>query len=446
MNNKVEVVKFTTVLVTQPSRLLFFAQMLNSAQTALLMHPEMQLLVIFNGVNSEGLKLVQKLKIEFLNRIQYIVIEKNSPMPVNILNYLADFELDWVHFPGDDDLLNPEKYHLFKDAISSRPDTVAVGFSAVAIDSFGNQIGKTLKPLDLNGKSISRKIALGLHRPPFVWPSLIFKLSILPKPIYNSRFVFDWWVGLNVLCCGNVICIDQPIIFYRVHSNQESYQVSNSRKRFEAMLMLENFILKQGFLEKLYLDSSREEFFGVLVKSKPIYGDPRFGTPILLLLNNILRHSSTSKGVPESELIFQYAATQGVFLRRDEIAGFHPRFDRDSPEINFRFNVGYGVCTSVRKCLSTLMQSSGPDLGVVECLHSLPLKDRQRVIVVDCSKTSPSLLDSLSAQLITWAENSDSINGRVSMTLAPWEQRLLAFLQRLLKQLRLIKIQLTKFF
>jgi len=122
--------KFTVVLVTQPSRTRYLKESLVQLDRALSLNENMTLLVIFNGASEVGQSLLKPLHVNHKERVRSRVVKKNTPLPSLIFSIIRNEDLAWIHMPGDDDLVIPESYSFFEKKLVEHPESIAVAFTA----------------------------------------------------------------------------------------------------------------------------------------------------------------------------------------------------------------------------------------------------------------------------------------------------------------------------
>jgi len=430
--------RFTVVLVTQPSRTGYLQESLVQLDRALSINKKMDLLVIFNGESETSQSLLGQLSISHKDRVRFSVVNRNSPLPNPIFSIIRNEGLAWIHMPGDDDLVIPESYSIFEKTLAEHPESVAVAFTALTIDDVGSRSEKILKPLNFGEISKEKALANAIHKPPFVWPSLIFDSRVLPQSLFASRFVFDWWVGMNLLLAGEIHMVNTPLVQYRIHSQQESARVLETRKRFEAEMMLQTVLFQETAWRLLHQEIDQEIFLSELDKKPPVYGDPGFGASIALLLSNSLKQKNPRSPRFSNEYLGDFAARHGVLMNLREFSRIS-LVDTKSPEsFNFRLDAKEGTCVPVRRVLMDLLLPSGPVVGQVGCAHS-DRKDQQEGLhlEVDCFMTNPEF-SGISLKEVVFRQIESQVDMfHTTYNYNPfWEVRVLRILRKFLHLFR----------
>jgi hypothetical protein len=204
---------------------------------------------------------------------------------------------DWLIFPGDDDRLLVDGFTAWKTIVEQDNRVEVVAMSARIIDLGGNETGEIVAP-DFSGAGQREiNIAEALHSPPFVWPSLFIKKSLLTGPFPNSRFVFDWWIGLNLVTSSSVSSSKICAVEYRRHPLQESNMVSLNRKFFEGVYWLDEFLSSSIFISWVNSidDTSLRIFWKTVFGKLPLYGDRDLSGLLLFNLAKILIRNSSNR-------------------------------------------------------------------------------------------------------------------------------------------------------
>ena len=420
--------KLTVVLVTQPARVDYFAESLECIAEALEKHLELELLVIFNGKSDSGEDKLKPIQDAFPTRVSSRIIEVNNPMPDSFFKIIREENLRWIHMPGDDDLVIPKAYSAFFDLMSEENSYVAVGFSAIAVNSEGTPSGKVLKPLDFNNERKERILAVALHKPLFVWPSLIFDATVVPETLFSSRFVFDWWIGIQLTLAGSVQTELKPLVKYRVHENQESFHAPEARKRFEAEIMLHSILTEDAFWKVLRSFDDLQLFFNEINKHQPVFADPHFGGSIYCTIINKFPAISSLASTVTRTYIGRFASTHNAFLNMSQFPSKSAALNSPDQVMNFQGDVLNGTCEKVAQSLNRILGWQGPFLASIGCNHSRHTNiPTTYSVIVDCGDLTsimPKEIDSLVIQQLEVSINQKLEN---ESHLAPWERSLIFF-------------------
>jgi hypothetical protein len=280
--------------------------------------PAVQLVIIDNGCENHTSEALKSWSVTRTASVKYFRFDVNQTAQTRVFNKLRELNVDWVNFPGDDDLLEVDFLPKLLEIISDS-SVVAVAASMNVVDSNGKSKKIIRKPLAGNPGNPDY-LAKSLNEPPFLWPSLFFRISIFSGDLPNSRYVYDWWISLNLIMAGKVITTDAVAINYRVHEGQESSLAPTRRKFFEAETWLNALIESEQFL--IYLESKSENeillFWKTLIQFPPIYSSTVFGRSLLLRVGNVLITRFKSLEFT-SKILNDIAGISGVLLRNLEI-------------------------------------------------------------------------------------------------------------------------------
>jgi hypothetical protein len=398
-----------------------------------LTYADVQVIIIDNGCPKDVSELLANWCQHAGSNAHYRRFDKNDSAVPRIWNELRNFEIDWITFPGDDDVVRPEFLPAARSIVENNMGLVAIASSMRIIDSSGNSTGQIRNPTEFTGDRI-QYLAKSIHEPPFLFPALFLKFNSIQAPLPNSRYVFDWWLSLNLIVAGEISTTNEISIDYRVHNEQESAIAPNRRKYFEAQIVLsffiqshdfQNFISKISNLDKLY-------FWKCIMSQSPIYGDVEFGkllsSQILLKVTDLISDLEIA-----CEIISIYAARNGVYLREGEARAFIAlqSLELKSVAPNYGLEVAKGSCELVYKLQKNEfpVESVYP-VFIIGCFHT---KHMARYIV-DCNfeyKSAENVLD----LLIRDITNQLEIEGAFDFKITPIEQKVILNLRIIKKWL-----------
>jgi hypothetical protein len=257
------------------------------------------------------------------------------------------------------------------------------------MDETGRPTGEIVKPSIIGLGSKRERIASAIHEPPFHWPALFMRISKLPSEVPNSRFAFDWWIGLQLLLAGEVGVTESIGIKYRVHPGQESFLGPLRRKYFEAQIWLLQLIQSRTFVDWLQgLDhEDRIVFWSTLLERKPIYDDPKTSKIILAEMHRQII-TVTSSPVVNLEISSMYAFMNGVLLKSSQgkhIIGFCEVLD-EFDLANIRVSPDSNVCLDTTNASNLIQGHMNAKVFNISCLHS---QSRHSKIIIDCKKFYP---------------------------------------------------------
>jgi hypothetical protein len=357
-----------------------------------------------------------------------VIIRKNNTTNFNELwPLIKENSSDWIIFPGDDDRLLVDGFNAWKTIIEQDNHLEVVAMSARIIDLEGQGTGEIVSPdfSDASRKEVN--LAQALHSPPFVWPSLFIKKSLLTGPFPNSRFVFDWWIGLNLVTSHVVSSSKVCAIEYRRHPLQESNMVSLNRKFFEGVYWLDEFLSSPMFVswvKSIEADSLRIFWKTVFVKL-PLYGDSELSNLLLFNLAKILMRNSSSREL-HNQVLADLSLALGSLQHDANLCGLIS----DSSESHFGnlriINTGL-VCPTLSALLHSFQGSDSSYAVTLSCEHDSNFTDG---IYVLCSsylgRTERQQLDLLVRDISLQLERK----GLMVFKISPRERSLILSLRK----------------
>lgn len=418
---------FTYCLVTKGRRD-YLLNILDSLDTALL-SPDVQVIVVDNGCPDDISEVLTKWCNLKGGKKHYLRFDTNDPSAPRVWSALKDFDIDWLTFPGDDDVVHPEFLEHARTLIRKQKGLTAIASSMRIINSDGIPTGLTRMPLEFLGDRVTY-LASSLHEPPFLFPGLFVNFSKVPFPLPNSRYVFDWWLALNLISLGPVLSTSEVSIDYRVHADQESFLAPNRRKYFEAQVIFTRFIQGKHFQEFLLQLSDSEKFklWKSLADRGPIYGDVEHGSALMFVLTVMIADSMTDS-TSSANLLGMFAAANGAFLRSGESKALlsSKYFDSAFLGSNFRLSTIDGTCSELVHFADTMNVVDDEAMQFTfGCQHSATSGEFK----ADCKlfQTSPeSAIDLLVVQITEKLE----IDGLFDFKITPAERKILELLRSL---------------
>jgi hypothetical protein len=431
---------FTYCLVTKGRRD-YLPSTLKSLEGALL-HADVQVVIIDNGCPDDISKMLINWCESSGKKTQYVRFDFNDPTAPRVWNILRDFNVDWVTFPGDDDIVCPEFLQNARDHIKRNKNIKAIGSSLRIIDSDGSFTGQERHPAKYLGDQI-QYLADALHEPPFLFPGLFIKFNEITVPLPYSRYIFDWWLSLNLIVLGPIVTTSEISINYRVHDDQESALAPSRRKYFEALVVISRFLTDdnfENFLRKLS-DVEKIQFLRVIASSGPIYGDSEFGRTLYFNLAVKIADSMSSYE-SYSLLMGELAASNGVLLREGELRSLlGPTHSvLQVARANFWLSFTEDSCKELLEYSKKFFQETpGVTSFLIGCRHS----KKSVAYEVDCNvfKLNPeSAIDLLVVQITEMLE----LEGKFDFKLSPIERALLMRLRSAKRMLPTGLIKRTK--
>jgi hypothetical protein len=376
-----------------------------------------KILVVLNGVTPEVHERISgwatdNTKIIIENKIE------NEPNPSVMFGEIRQKVKGWCNFISDDDIFNHEILNVIESTLSQNEKLIAVSTAVEVIDSLGNKTGETRSPNYDPSVSKASNLVSALHEPSFPWPSLFFNIDVLPENLPSSRYVFDWWVGIQLIMAGQVSIVEEPGVKYRVHEGQESSVASNRRKYFEALIWFMRLVKSMEFKNWLseLSNEDKQDFWRSLSLKKPIYGDSKFSLimtfsiaeEMILLVDRDLKE----------EIMNKLALVSGVILKQSESQHVIPGFEQRTSLSNCRLQFKDGTCESVTSLGEYFSKQNDLPLIYVSCRHS---HSKKSSYLVECLLIKDLEIrlraDFLSMQLANAMES----DGVFDLTLTPVE-------------------------
>jgi hypothetical protein len=401
--------------------------------TVALQSEDVQVIIVDNGCPADSSEILRKWCEVAGSNAHYVRFDVNDFAAPRIWSALKNFKIEWISFPGDDDVVRSEVLNSARSLIKQNGNLTAIAASMRIIDSIGNPSGLLRYPREQTGDRV-HYFATSLHEPPFLFPALFIKFSAISVPILNSRYVFDWWISLNLICLGDIVTIKEIALDYRVHQGQESAVAPSRRKFFEAQIMLSRFIQSEEFENFLVniTDVEKYNFWKSITLNGPVYGDSEFGSAIQLHLLLILSKSIQDAKL-SADLIGMYAAHRGTFLREGEVRGLlgieYPPSSSLAP--NFRLTAAEGSCDVVLRLVEFEItpNDSAPSF-LIGCTHTKSIAKFN----LDCELNHDSAQNALDT-LILKITNQLEYQGVFDFKITPVERKVILNLRRVKNKL-----------
>jgi hypothetical protein len=386
-----------------------------------------QILVILNGTDEEISRRISQWAKDRKNVILE-TRETNDARPSILWPLVKKHSDGWCIFIADDDLFNFEILPYWQDLVTTERNLVAVSTAARVIDVSGRKTGE-IRNSDLSADlSQVESVALSIHQPPFAWPTLFFDISKLPEEIPNSRYVFDWWVGIHLVLSGEIRFLDQISISYRNHPSQESHLASKQRKYFEAFIWFERLLESRSFNMWMLSLNEKEimDFWRLCIEKPPIYGDSIYS---ILILNKIRVTISgfTKTPLEEIKLLGDFAFSNGVLLKNQDVSTLlRESYNNYSTESNVSIEFLEATCGETIR-IKAFFSSQDSDIYFIGCAHSKSVNPEE--IIIDCSVLT-SYSPAISADLIL-VSVTDHLEkrGKLSFKITPKERILLLYIR-----------------
>lgn len=378
--------------------------------------------VILNGVESEISKVYHDWASKHVGAVTIHSFPKNDARGSSYWGIVKALKSEWVAFPSDDDVLDEKFFGNWQKFEELSKNAGAVACELTLISHKGKETGVIRRPSYDLELPLVENVARSFHECPFLWPGLLMRTSVLPTSIPPSRFVSDWWVGLNLIFTTKIVTSNSSFLYYRVHEGQESSAAPFGRKNAEALFHFKNFVQSDTFSLWISELTNNEviDFLRSIRKFPPIYGDLRFSSElassianrIIILRDNaeIFREAHFTNAIAHNVLI---DSNQLIFFSNETV-----EIDLPNNSFNFYFSLAPSVCAKL-KDLSDYSRRSGEDYPTLKigCSHSKIEKDTVRL---DCGNDSVGLID----QLLISATEYFEIKEIFDTAISPFEFKL----------------------
>ena len=360
--------------------------------------------IILNGAPTEVVEIFNSWAAKFPSKVVITTFQENRAGLESFLPIISSVQTDWICFPSDDDVLNGTFFLKWEEIAENLGDYGAIATSVDLIDSNGRSLGIRKKPSYSSTLSEIENIAKSFSECPFLWPGLIVKVKNIPQSFPSTRYVADWWVGLNLIFTSKISVVNDSFTNYRTHESQESSVSSMSRKNLEALVHLGDFVSSKVFTDWIKNLEIHDvlSFLELLIEYPPLYGDPKFSAEFVSRITNTIRSIREESDVRKAA-IFVNALAHDVLLHETQIEYIDvATLSKHSSGLAFNFNLSFHeLCCSKIKFIQTQFQENFSYLPsvTVGCQHS---EWTESLIRLNCSNldSDSQIIDSIS-QLAT---------------------------------------------
>lgn len=395
-------------------------------------------ILIDNGADAKSGKLLRDWRDENPSLVKYFKSEDNNPIPYHFFwKKIQSLDPEWIVFPGDDDILILEAFHNWRLVLQAQPDITAFATSARVIDKSGKATGSISAPAIIGLSDKIKALSKSLHEPPFFWPGLYFKFDAITTAVPQSRFVFDWWIGLQLVLTGKIHNTTYVGVEYRVHENQESFQASSRRKYFEGFHMIMEFISSKNFSDQIELMSTNEilDLLYLCYDEQPLYSQTEYANAILRELTFRFLKLPQTLNVTD-EIIEKYLLNFGILTKRSDIKGFFldSKLHFSDSKGNISIKLLDNACGRLHDA-SILFNQTLDVKYIISCRHS---KQLVGAIKINCDDLEGLTVVEIADKILLTINLNLELNGILSFKMTPFEKVLIV-------RLRQVKFKLPKF-
>jgi hypothetical protein len=395
----------------------FLRPLLNSFE-GIIQDKNFKILIILNGVTANVQQTYMTWAKNYPEQVEIIVMKQNNAGIAAFFPIIKDVKTDWICFPSDDDLIDVAFFSKWRDVDFAKAEFGVIATGLDLIDSQGNSMGIYKSPFYDSDLSFPENVARSLSECPFLWPGLIIRVNLIPLTGPSTRYVSDWWLGLYLMFKAQVFILNESFTHYRVHDGQESNVSSSSRKNFEALIHLGNFISSQPFTDWIESLEASEllDFLGFLIKYPPLYSDPNFSSEFTSIVTNVVRSYRSEIEIKQLATMIS-AFSHGVLVGSSELGyldNSHISSQDSSRVFNFNFLTDDTCCIKVKSIPIHFndMYAQFPTL-TFGCSHS---RVAVNVIKLDCINlvSQNQIYDSISQLGTEEFKRLDFFNNSVS--------------------------------
>jgi len=386
---------------------------------------DVNVIILDNGADNYSKQILNKWCVKNKSSTKYVLNATNEQVGTPFFwNKIKALDPDWVIFPGDDDVLKFDIFEEFKCALKKNEELIAFGTSVEVINSDGKSTGEIRVPPIYDLTSKPEVLAQSLYEPPFLWPSLFFKFEAIQNNVPMSRYVFDWWVGLQLILNGSTECTKSVGLKYRVHDQQESFQTPMRRKFFEGFNLLADVISSQVFERELIrlTNSDRLKLLEICAKRKPLYAQIEYSIPILRILADKVSSKNLS-GEYINEIYNNFLFGLGIYMKTGDLNNIYIKSDIPSVTADGNFSVRFeeNICQLIDSSKDFFNKKSS-HVVTLACKHSRYSKDST---YIKCHKLA-NLTGRQVADAILLAINADlEKNDKLNFVTTPFEKFLI---------------------
>ena len=410
-----------TICLVTKGRYLFLDDALRSYEP-FLATGFVNVILVDNGADDKSKKLLIDWKNRYPDLVNYFRSDENESAGTPFFwERIKSFAPDWIIFPGDDDILTFAVFDSFIAALKNTPDISVYASSAEIINIDGKPSGLIRKPSIHGLGSKTEQLSKSLHEPPFFWPGLFFKFDLIKEDVPNSRFVFDWWVGLKLILAGKIMTTSDVGVRYRVHKLQESNQTPSRRKYLEGFHMLIEMIDSKEFFSVLKSMSTLEviKLLELSFAEKPLYSQSEYNIPLMSELTNKALNLIESPEL-RNKVLEKYLFASGVLLKRGDLNNFYINSNLKFVESqgNLEVNFASGICIELNNSSASFSQGA-TDKFTVSCKHSAHPNGSIRV---NCDELAGLSIAEVADAILVAINSHLEENGHLVFSTTPFEK------------------------
>jgi hypothetical protein len=374
--------------------------------------------VILNGASAEVVESFYSWATKYPNKVIITTFQENRAGLAPFLPIITSVESDWICFPSDDDLLNETFFLKWEELVENLGDYGAVATSVDLIDSNGRSLGIRKKTSYRTNLSEIENAAKSFSECPFLWPGLIVRVKNIPQSVPSTRYVADWWIGMNLIFSSKIYVVSDSFTSYRTHESQESSVSSISRKNLEGLVHLGEFVTSEVFTDWIKCLEIYDviSFLELLIKYPPLYGDPKFSAEFVSRITNVIG-SVRGESEVKKTAIFVNALAHEVLLHETQIEYIDDSINsKYGSQLEFNFNLSFHkLCCTKIKFMQSQFRGNFAHLPnvTVGCEHTEKTESLIRLMCSNLDSDS-QIIDAISQLATEHFKDLDLFNAAVS--------------------------------
>jgi len=273
---------------------------------------------------------------------------------------------------------------------------------------------------------------------------LFVRIDAIPHTVIYSKFVFDWWLGLQLVIKGNVKSTKSIGINYRVHEKQMSFEASSRRKSFEGYNMLITVISSVEFAQLLEISPilEIEKLLSICIETRPLYAQQDYYISIIRELSfsiaKVSKYNYFRNNISEA-----YGLSSGIYTKKGDLENLYTGLNLDAKESNGNLALFFSenVCENLHN-VGKFFSETAETKVILSCKHSQASKGS---ILINCANFNNLNEREISESVLVSINDHLENNGLLSFTISPFERALIVFYRKLkLKIPKVLKKYLFK--
>lgn len=246
------------------------------------------------------------------NKVKFTVNEKNSGSPSN--NFFAlmySSNADYIMFCDQDDVWFDNKVSASLNKMKEREQELGkdvpllLHTDLTVTDSGLKPVAKSMfamQKLDYTRTAVNKLAVQNIATGCTMMLNRALAERLTKAPV--SVPVHDWWIALYTACCGKIIFLNEPTLYYRRHNtnvcgaqdmSDMGYIISRAAQAGRARLMIKYGYRQAAEMARLYGESLGKENYGLLSAYGALEGQKYFKRLAFVLKNGTLKSGIVRK-------------------------------------------------------------------------------------------------------------------------------------------------------